>query len=82
MDAIDALQSRTSAPWNALVAFGVAGVVKVITASALQQIPADACHVSQLLGRAGQSSLAQDRVAGADERVVRQIRVADQGADS
>ena len=71
---------RTSSAGLALVA-GHGCVSEVWTASALQQVPGDRSHVTDLRGRSVQNGLRQNRIISLDFRIIRQIGVTDSRAD-
>ena len=80
MDAVQAAACWAAAAGFTFVARRT-GVVEVVAARTLQQVAAGACHVAQLRRCTGQDRLRQQWVTLADERVPRQVRVADQRAD-
>jgi len=71
---------RTSSAGLALVA-GHGCVSEVWTASALQQVPGDRSHVTDVRGRSVQNGLRQNRIISLDFRIIRQIGVTDSRAD-
>ncbi|MNQ93682.1 hypothetical protein D3C85_1091620 [compost metagenome] len=80
VDSIQTVPSRATAAGLTFIARH-AGVIKIITTGALQQIAASACHIAQLRRGARQDGLGQQRVTLLDQGVPGQVGVADQGAD-
>ena len=75
-----AADRRAAGAGPAFVA-GCGDILKIDAAGALQQVAAGGREVAQLTRRPGEQGLGEHGVAGADDRVGRQVAVAHRGAD-
>ena len=82
MNAINARLGSAPAARFAFVAFRVAGIVEIIAASPLQQVPSHGRHVSKLLRSACEDGFTQNRVALANQGVISGIGIGDKCSDS
>src|SRR6185503_3676784 len=80
VNTIESVECRASRTRLAFVAWA-RGIAEVIAARPLKQVAAGRRHVAQLARRAGEECLRQHRESLADERMVREIAVADERAD-
>ena len=60
---------------------GTDGIIKVGTTRALVQIAAHRCHIADLARGAGEDRLREKRIAPANQRMIGDIRVSNDGAD-
>ena len=58
------------------------GVVEVGAPGSLQQVAADGRRIAELGGCAGEQCLGDGRIVPGEGRVIRQVRIADEGADA
>ncbi|MHC2760323.1 hypothetical protein ACVIU7_005413 [Bradyrhizobium liaoningense] len=76
--------SRASQPLPAsrLLQRAAGGIIEIRAACPLQQIAADGCGIAQLSRRAGEQGLGDGGIGPCEVRIVREIGVADECADT
>jgi hypothetical protein len=80
MHPVEAGNCGAAAARLALIA-GCCGVVKVVTAGALQKIAAGRGHVAQLRRRARQDRAREYRITSRDQRVIGEVGIWHEGSD-